>query len=92
MSIKESKKRAFELFKKSAHQGDAKAQYYCGLIYYNEKINGVSNEEAVITASAWFEKSGKQGHPTAQHRLGEMYCTGELERMSVNETDAEAVY
>ncbi len=66
-----------------AKAGDAKAQYYMGLLY--ARGHGVDKNPA--TAVGWFRKAAKQGHTEAQFDLGHMYHSG----ASVPQDDAKAV-
>ena len=53
---------------KEAEQGDADAQFYLGLDYYNEGV--------ILEAVEWLHKAAEQGHADAQIKLGEWYYTG----------------
>ena len=53
--------------------GDAKAQYFLGLIYYKGK--GVPQDHK--TAIKWYTLSAEQGYAEAQFNLGLMYVLGE---------------
>ena len=55
-----------------AERGDARAQFYLGLMY--EKGRGVAqdNQQAV----AWYRKAAEQGVAEAQYNLGLMYANG----------------
>ena len=57
-----------EEVRKAAVQGDARAQYALGEMYY--RGNGV--EQDMSKALEWFEKAARQGHPEAQSLLGVM--------------------
>jgi len=52
-----------------AEQGDAKAQYYLGLLY----AYGLGDQ---VKAAQWYRKASEQGHADAQYTLGEMYAFG----------------
>ena len=54
--------------------GDALAQYYLGLMYYNEK-GGVPRDYS--QAAGLYRKAAEQGLPDAQFYLGVMYEHGE---------------
>lgn len=58
--------------KKSAEQGDAKAQYNLGVCYYNG--NGV--EKDYQEAVKWYRKAAEQGIAEAQCNLGLCYDEG----------------
>jgi TPR repeat protein len=64
---------ALSLFRQLADQGNAKAQYKLGLIYYSGE--GVPTN--VAEAAKWFRKAADQGEGGAQHYLGMMYEEGE---------------
>ena len=55
-----------------AEQGDARAQYYLGLLY--EKGDGVPQDYE--KAREWYEKSAAQGEANAQFYLGLMSAFG----------------
>ena len=59
--------------KKSAEQGDAKAQYNLGVCYYNG--NGV--EKDYQEAVKWWRKAAEQGDAKAQYNLGVCYSNGD---------------
>ncbi len=65
-------KKALELFKPLAEQGDAIAQYNLGLMYDNGR--GVPQDYA--EAMKWYRKAAEQGHPSSQNNLGLMYDNG----------------
>jgi len=66
-------KKALEMFKPLAEQGDAAAQFNLGNMYlYGE---GVPQDYA--EAAKWYRKAAEQGDPKAQHNLGLMYLNGE---------------
>ena len=54
--------------KEKAVQGDAKAQYYLGFMYY--KGQGV--EQDFSQAKLWFEKAAAQGHAGSKEMLKRM--------------------
>ena len=55
-----------------AEDGDEKAQYFLGLIYYKGK--GVPQDYK--TALKWYTLSAEQGNKVAQYNLGVMYSFG----------------
>jgi TPR repeat protein len=61
-----------ERTQKAAEQGDTKAQYNVGLMYYIGQ--GVPRDEA--KAVQWFQKAAVQGRAEAQYSLGVMYAEG----------------
>ncbi len=56
-----------------AEQGDAKAQFNLGVMYYNGQ--GVPKEYA--EAVKWYRKSAEQGDANAQYSLGQLYRKGQ---------------
>lgn len=62
----------FELYKKAAKQGDAKAQYNLGLLYYD----GIGTAQNFKKAFEWFKKAAEQGYTPAQEYLGSMCFNG----------------
>ncbi len=71
---KEGYKAAFILLKQLAEQGDPKAQFELGAIYYfplDESIKKDINE-----AFKWYTKAALQGQVEAQYNLGVMYDQG----------------
>ena len=67
-----------------AEEGDARAQYYLGIMYANGEGVPENNRQAAY----WFRKSARQGNSQSQYRLGMMYANGE----GVPEDDTQAVY
>ena len=65
--VEKNLSKAFELFEKSANQGNANAQYNLGLMY--EKGEGVKQD--LQKAFYWYEKSANQGFEEAQQILKE---------------------
>ena len=76
-------KKAVEWYRKSAEQGNAKAQHNLGVCYNNGEGVEQDKEEAV----KWYRKAAEQGNADAQLNLGIMYFIGD----GVKEDDAEAV-
>ena len=58
----------------AANQGDAEAQNYLGLMYYNG-IGGV--QKNYLEAVKWYTKSANQGIAGAQFTLASMYDRGQ---------------
>ncbi len=56
-----------------AEQGDARAQFYLGVMYQNGQ--GVTKESA--EAAKWYLRSTEQGHPDAQQNLALLYRNGD---------------
>ncbi|MCZ6513371.1 MAG: tetratricopeptide repeat protein [Nitrospinae bacterium] len=65
-------KKAFELLKPLAEQGNAAAQYNLAFMY--ERGKWVSQD--YTTAATWYRKAAQQGHAKAQFFLGTMYQDG----------------
>ncbi len=61
-------KKAFELLKKLAEQGDSQAQYNLGAMYEN----GEGTEENIEQAKYWYKKSADQGNEDAKEALKEL--------------------
>ena len=66
-------KTAFTIFEDLASKGDAKAQFYLGLMYYN----GQGVRQDYKKAFEWYEKAANQGIAEAQYNLGLMYYNGQ---------------
>ncbi|MDG2170442.1 MAG: tetratricopeptide repeat protein [Opitutales bacterium] len=64
---------ALKWFLKAAEQGNAEAQNYLGIMYYN----GLGVPEKKGKSARWFLKAAKQGIAEAQYYLGLMYHDGE---------------
>jgi len=62
---------AFHIVNSLASNGDAKAQYELGRMYYKGEGTSKNEEKAVY----WWEKSGQQGHIEAQINLVHMYLS-----------------
>jgi hypothetical protein len=73
----------FEQTLAEAEQGNAKAQYKLGNMYFS----GVGVKQDYAEALRWFTKAAEQGHANAQNNLAEMYHKGR----GVKQDDAEAV-
>lgn len=67
-----------------AEQGDARAQFYLGIMHTNGE--GVPEDDR--QAAYWFQKSARQGNPQSQYHLGILYANG----AGVPEDDPQAVY
>ena len=57
----------------TAEQGNAKAQFYLGVMYANGQ--GVHQNEK--QAEYWYRKAAEQGNASAQYNLGVMYENGQ---------------
>ncbi|MDO4440829.1 MAG: tetratricopeptide repeat protein [Moraxella sp.] len=66
-------KKAIEYYIKSAEQGNDKAQYNLGTLYYN----GEGTTRDYAKALEYYTKSAEQGNPEAQFNLAVMYRYGE---------------
>ena len=56
-----------------AEQGNVRAQFMMGYIYYHAK--GVAEDS--VLGIEWWNKAAKNGHPEAQWELGNAYVTGQ---------------
>ena len=61
LNVLNKENEAFTWFTKAAEQGNAKAQYYLGLIYVNNQ--GVNRDD--FEALKWLSRAAKQGHAKA---------------------------
>ncbi len=77
-------KQAHTLFQPMAHQGNATAQYYLGIMYANG--HGVGNDHQI--SAQWVERAAKQGHAQAQYFLSVLYTAG----LGVPKDQAKATY
>jgi uncharacterized protein len=64
--------KAIKEFMPRVEQGDAAAQYWVGIVYYDERSDLQDYDEA----EKWFRKAAEQGVVDAQRYLGEMYIKG----------------
>ncbi len=62
----------YEMIRKAADQGDAKAQYDLGRMYEE----GAEVSQSYSEAAKWFRKAADQGYARAQNWLGVMYEQG----------------
>ena len=67
-----------------AEEGDARAQYYLGLMH----ARGEGVPEDNRQAAHWFRKSAEQGNPQSQFHLGMLYANGR----GVLEDDRQALH
>jgi len=56
-----------------AEQGNARAQYYLGVLY----SNGQGVPKDYVQAWQWYEKAAAQGIARAQYNLGTLYSNGD---------------
>jgi TPR repeat protein len=56
-----------------AGQGNAKAQYFLGMMY----AHGRGVPQDYTTARGWYEKAAAQGYAMAQYNLGALYFYGQ---------------
>ncbi len=63
---------ALQELKPAAEAGDAKAQYYLGLLH----SHGYGVEKNHAIAATWFRKAADQGYQEAQFDLGHLYSQG----------------
>ncbi len=63
---------ALQLFLESANMGDAKSQYYCGVMYRD----GLGTKTDRKVALEWFNKAGDQDNAASWNALGDMYYHG----------------
>ena len=63
---------ALREFQPLAEQGDAVAQYFLGLLYYN----GFGVVQDYQQALKWYTLSAEQGDSDAQYNLGVIYSNG----------------
>ena len=76
-------KKLHEALKKSAEQGDARAQFKLGVDYFT----GVGAIQDYKEAAKWWTKAAEQGDADAQYRLGMCYKNGK----GVTKDEKEAV-
>ena len=92
-------KTAYKLWLPLAEQGDAKAQYNLGQMYYEGQGVPQDHKEAV----KWYRLAAEQGFAKGQYNLGTMYAEGEgipqdykeavkWTRLAADQGDADAQY
>jgi len=74
--------RAAELYRIEADRGDAKSQYYIGLMH----SGGLGMQQDHMKAIKWYRLAANQGYMSAQYSLGLNYYLGE----GVSQDDGEA--
>jgi len=67
------KRKAYDLFYKSAELGNADAQYNLGVMHYFGEETPIDKKRALY----WYEKSAEKGNENAQFNLALMYANGE---------------
>jgi TPR repeat protein len=72
LGVAQDYKEAVKLYRKSAEQGHADAQFNLGAMYDEGQSVFQDYREAV----KWYRKSAEQGTAIAQFNLGFMYATG----------------
>ena len=70
--IPETENNEIAELRRTAEQGDAKAQYNLGVMYYN----GIGVTQDFSKALEWFHRAAEQGFADAQSDLGYMYSNG----------------
>ena len=76
LGVTENNKRAYELFKKAAEQGNADARFNLGNMYLYSPTLPVEVEDRDVEAARWFFTASQQGHADAQYHLGLLLMTG----------------
>jgi hypothetical protein len=66
-------KRAFQIFEKSAQNGDSSAQCMLGLMYLDGEGTAVNK----VLGARWLERSARQGETVSEGVLGRLYMDGE---------------
>ena len=74
VGVKQSNKKAIELYEMAAKRGNASAQYNLGQ-FYQQGIHGVAQSSK--RAFEYFTLAAKQGYADAQFNLGVLYYIGE---------------
>merc|ERR1711865_1320546 len=73
LGVKQSDKKAVELYEKAAKRGHANAQYNLG-VSYDQGIHGLTQSSK--RAIEYYTLAAEQGHEKAQFNLGNMYADG----------------
>ena len=68
---------AFRIYRALVDQGNAKAEYYLGGMYYGDGDFG--------QALKWYQKAAEDGFAQAEYRIGEMYIFGHGVRKDADE-------
>ena len=74
VGVKQSDKKAIELYEKAAERGEAAAQYDLGQ-YYRRGDRGLTQSDK--KAIEYYTLASEQGHAEAQSSLGNMYIAGD---------------
>ena len=74
VGVKQSSKKAIDLYEMAAERGEATAQYNLG-VYYYKGSHGLT--QSFKKAIEYYTLSAEQGHPDAQYNLGAKYVKGE---------------
>jgi TPR repeat protein len=83
VGVKQSDKKAIELYEKAAKRGSATAQYNLGQ-YYDQGLHGLT--QSTKRAIEYWTSAANQGHPDAQLNLGVTFYQGK----DVTKTDSKA--
>lgn len=68
---------ALKNFRPLAEEGDPTAQFWLGMIYYSEGIEGKEEHESEKEAVKWLSLSAQQGNAMGQITLSQRYFNGE---------------
>jgi len=74
LGVKQSDKKAVELYEMSAKRGNANAQFNLG-VYYLQGMYGLT--QSFERAVEFFTLATNQGHSQAQYNLGLLYLNGD---------------
>ena len=75
--VPQDSKKALDLYRQSAEQGYAQAQYLLGL-YYKNDLTDIPNESIDLKKSAeWLKKAAEQNHSGGQFHLALAYRNGD---------------
>ena len=75
---------AVRLWRPLAEQGDAKAQFWLGVMYFN----GQGLPQGFDQAATWFRKAADQGYAAAQNGLGTVFALGRASRQDLQQAAA----
>ena len=73
VGVKQSDKKAIELYEKAAKIGSAVAQFILGQYYRRGDLGLTQSDKRAVEL---YTLAANQGHPDAQHNLGYMYANG----------------
>ena len=85
VGVKQSDKKAIELYETAAKRGNATAQYNLG-VYYEQGIYGLT--QSFKRAIQYYTLAASQGIAEAQNNLGGMYANGDSIEQSVSKARA----